>query len=83
MRFNKLDLNLLVALDLLLTERSIGRAAKHLNMSQSAMSGSLARLREYAVEFDLIVTGSSSDICGSCSVSVRPRAVGAASAPDL
>lgn len=47
MRFNKLDLNLLVALDVLLKERSVTRAAEQLNLSTSAMSNSLARLREY------------------------------------
>jgi LysR family transcriptional regulator, nod-box dependent transcriptional activator len=45
MRFNKLDLNLLVAMDILLRERSITRAAERLNMSPSAMSNSLSRLR--------------------------------------
>lgn len=47
MRHNKLDLNLLVALDALLVEASVSRAAKRINLSQSAMSGALARLREY------------------------------------
>lgn len=47
MRFKKLDLNLLVALDALLNERSISRAAEKLFLSQSAMSNALARLREY------------------------------------
>lgn len=47
MRFNKLDLNLLVALDALLTDASISRAAERLHMSQSAMSSALARLRDY------------------------------------
>lgn len=46
-KFNKLDLNLLVALDMLLKERSITRAAERLNLSPSALSSSLARLREY------------------------------------
>lgn len=54
MRFQKLDLNLLVALDALLRERSISRAAEHLHLSQSAMSSSLARLRTY-FEDDLLV----------------------------
>ena len=49
MRFNKLDLNLLVALDALLAERSIKRAAERVHLSQSAMSNALARLREYFV----------------------------------
>jgi LysR family nod box-dependent transcriptional activator len=47
MRFNGLDLNLLVALNALLTERSINRAAERIFLSQSAMSNALARLREY------------------------------------
>ncbi|WP_219118920.1 LysR family transcriptional regulator [Janthinobacterium sp. UMAB-56] len=47
MRFNRLDLNLLVALDALLNEKSITRASGRLNLSQSATSGVLARLRDY------------------------------------
>lgn len=47
MRFNKLDLNLLVALDAMLHTCNITRAAEQLHMSQSAMSNCLARLREY------------------------------------
>lgn len=54
MRFNKLDLNLLVALDALLTEQSISRAAEKIHLSQSAMSNALARLREY-FDDDLLV----------------------------
>lgn len=54
MRFNKLDLNLLVALDSMLSLQSISRAAERLHMSQSAMSNALARLREY-FEDDLLV----------------------------
>jgi DNA-binding transcriptional LysR family regulator len=47
MRFHGLDLNLLVALDALLTHRNVTRAAEQLNLSQSALSGALARLREH------------------------------------
>jgi LysR family transcriptional regulator, nod-box dependent transcriptional activator len=47
MNLNRLDLNLLVALDVLLAERSITRAAERLNLSPSATSGALARLRTY------------------------------------
>src|SRR3954462_2374242 len=39
------DLNLLVALDALLTERSVTRAGQRLAITQSAMSGALGRLR--------------------------------------
>lgn len=47
MRFKKLDLNLLVALDVLIEERSVSRAADRLHLSQPAMSAALRRLREY------------------------------------
>lgn len=40
------DLNLLVTLDVLLAEGSVARAARRLRLSSSAMSRSLARLRE-------------------------------------
>lgn len=40
------DLNLLVTLDVLLAEGSVARAAKRLQLSPSAMSRTLARLRE-------------------------------------
>jgi LysR family transcriptional activator of mexEF-oprN operon len=42
---SRLDLNLLVAFDALLTERSVTRAATRVGLGQSAMSHSLARLR--------------------------------------
>ena len=47
MDFRRLDLNLLVALDALLSERSITRAGERLHLSPSATSGALARLRDY------------------------------------
>ena len=40
------DLNLLAALDVLLSEGSVARAAERLRLSPSAMSRTLARLRE-------------------------------------
>lgn len=54
MRINNLDLNLLVALDILLEEQNITRAAERLHMTQSATSGVLARLRKYFKD-DLLV----------------------------
>lgn len=47
MRYRRIDLNLVAALDVLLTERNVSRAAQTLNLSQSAVSGILARLRDY------------------------------------
>jgi DNA-binding transcriptional LysR family regulator len=41
-----LDLNLLKALDALLAERNVTRAAERLNLTQPAVSGMLARLRD-------------------------------------
>lgn len=57
MRFNKLDLNLLVALDALLTEQSITRAAERVHLSQSAMSNALGRLRSYFEDELLVQVG--------------------------
>jgi DNA-binding transcriptional LysR family regulator len=50
------DLNLLVALDALLAERSVTRAATRIGVTQSAMSHSLARLRALTGD-ELLVRG--------------------------
>jgi DNA-binding transcriptional LysR family regulator len=42
----RVDLNLLVIFDTLMTERHVGRAAQRLGVSQSAVSHALGRLRE-------------------------------------
>jgi LysR family nod box-dependent transcriptional activator len=47
MRFKGLDLNLLVALDALMTERKLTAAARSINLSQPAMSAAIGRLRAY------------------------------------
>ena len=47
MNFNGLDLNLLVALDALLTESSVTAAARKIHLSQPAMSSALGRLRRH------------------------------------
>ncbi len=46
MDIRKVDLNLLVALDALLAQRSVSRAASRLNLSQPAVSALLGRLRQ-------------------------------------
>jgi len=46
-RFKGLDLNLLFVLDTLVEEGSVTRASERMNVSQPAMSASLARLREF------------------------------------
>jgi LysR family transcriptional regulator, nod-box dependent transcriptional activator len=57
MRFKGLDLNLLVALDVLLAQKNISQAADSVNLSQSGMSGALARLREYFQDDLLVLVG--------------------------
>ena len=47
MRYHHLDLNLLYALKVLLSEKSVTRAADVVCVTQSAMSGILSRLREF------------------------------------
>jgi len=53
-RLRNLDLNLLVALDALLAERSVTEAARRVGGSQPAMSTALARLRRHFAD-DLLV----------------------------
>lgn len=57
MRFERLDLNLLVALDALLSEQSVSLAADRLCLSQSATSSALGRLREYFDDDLLVLKG--------------------------
>lgn len=47
MRFEGLDLNLLIALDAILEERSVMAASRRLHLSQPAMSAAIGRLRQY------------------------------------
>ncbi len=54
MNLRQFDLNLLVALDVLLTERNVTRAGERLFLSQSAVSGIFARLR-HAFQDELLV----------------------------
>jgi len=46
MNVSKMDLNLLVYLDVLLREKNVTRAANRLNITQPAMSNGLKRLRD-------------------------------------
>jgi hypothetical protein len=57
MHFKGLDLNLLAALDVLLHEKNTARAGERLCLSQSAVSGALARLREYFNDELLVQAG--------------------------
>ena len=57
MNLNALDLNLLVALDALLREASVSRAAMRIGLSQPATSHALQRLRELIRDPLLVRTG--------------------------
>ena len=57
MDLHRFDLNLLVTLDALLSERNVTRAGLRMNLSQSAMSGGLARLREFFQDELLVPMG--------------------------
>lgn len=54
--FNRLDLNLLVTLDVLLSERNVTRAAARLNLSQPSVSVQLGKLRD-AFDDPLLIPG--------------------------
>jgi len=47
MQLNRFDLNLLIALDALIHEKNVTRAAERVFISQPAMSAALQKLREY------------------------------------
>lgn len=57
MRLKGLDLNLLVALNILLEERSVSKAAERLHVSQPAASAALGRLRDYFQDELLVLHG--------------------------
>src|SRR5215471_17050054 len=72
MRYRRLDLNLLLALDVLLAERSVTRAAAKLNVTQPAMSGSLARLRDYFEDALIVQVGRTMELTPLAEALVAP-----------
>ncbi|PWI33433.1 LysR family transcriptional regulator [Vibrio albus] len=62
MHLKGLDLNLLVVLDKLLVEKNVTRTGELINLSQSATSGALSRLREYFDDPLLIQVGRSMEL---------------------
>jgi LysR family nod box-dependent transcriptional activator len=57
MQFTRFDLNLMRALDSLLEERNVTRAAERLFVTQQAMSGALRRLRDHFSDELLVRVG--------------------------
>jgi len=72
MRFNKLDLNLLVVLDSLLETRSVSRTAERLFLSQPATSLSLSRLRAYFEDDLLVAVGKTQVLTPLAAEMVKP-----------
>ena len=55
MQFHRFDLNLLIALDILLREKNVTRAAERAFVSQPAMSAALQKLCRYQWLFNFVV----------------------------
>lgn len=72
MRLHSLDLNLLLALDALLTLRSVSGAARKLHVTQPTMSGSLARLREHYNDPLLIRVGMGMELTPLAEILIHP-----------
>ena len=72
MRLDNFDLNLLVAFDALLEERSVTRAAQRLNVTQSAMSASLKRLRQ-AFQDELLLPSGRSMVPTPAALALAPK----------
>lgn len=72
----RLDLNLLVPLDVLLEERSVTRAAARLNLSQPALSAALARLRRHFRDPLLVRVGNAYEL-SPLAVTLRRRTAAA------
>jgi DNA-binding transcriptional LysR family regulator len=68
MKLSSIDLNLLVALDALISEAHVGRAARKIGLSQPAASHALNRLRELFADPLLVRVGSRMEL--------TPRAAG-------
>ena len=68
MNLSAIDLNLLVALEALISEAHVGRAARKIGLSQPAASHALYRLRELLGDPLLVRVGSR--------MQLTPRAVG-------
>lgn len=69
---NRFDLNLLVALDALLSERSVTRAADRLCITQPALSGSLQRLRYHFDDHLLVRIGRQMELTPKARALIEP-----------
>jgi LysR family nod box-dependent transcriptional activator len=72
MRLDNFDLNLLVAFDVLLQERSVTRAARRLNLTQPAMSACLRRLRD-AFQDEILIQHGKTMVPTPHAIELAPR----------
>ena len=74
MRLHRLDLNLLIMLDILIAEKSVSQTAQRLSMTQPAVSNALSRLRAHFDDELLVVMGrrmAPTPLCESLAEPVR------------
>lgn len=72
MQLNRFDLNLLVALDMLLREQNVTHAADRMCISQPAMSGTLQRLREHFGDPLLVRSGREMALTPTAQALIKP-----------
>lgn len=72
MQFHRFDLNLLIALDILLRERNVTRAAERTFVSQPAMSAALHKLRVYFADPLLVRVGREMELTPRAQALVEP-----------
>lgn len=80
---SRVDLNLLIALDVLLRVRSVTQAAVQLGLSQPALSASLARLRRLFADDLLTRVGNSYELTPLASVLLERTAVALAATAEV
>src|SRR6202000_282546 len=72
MQLNRFDLNLLIALDALLHEKNVTRAAERVFLSQPAMSASLQKLRDFFQDQLLVRVGRDMELTPRAQSLVQP-----------
>jgi len=82
MKVRDVDLNLLLAFDMLMRERHITRAADKLEVSQSSMSGSFAKLKELFSD-DILIRSGNTHVPTERALQLWPRIRDAIDAMEL
>ncbi|MEK7833122.1 MAG: LysR family transcriptional regulator, partial [Acidobacteriota bacterium] len=72
MDFRGLDLNLLVALDALLTEKNVTHASQRIHLTQPALSNALARLRDFFGDPLLVQVGRKMELTARAQSLAKP-----------